>query len=704
MSIERDNSLSFTEIVISIDTTGKMFDYYQSFRVQIESIVSVLFKTFPLLKLSIIAHGDYYDDTINIDNNQYRRSATILPFTNDRNEIIKFVNRIEKTNGGDSPENYEYVLRKVRELPWSFNSKKSLIMIGDDVPHPPSYTDQHYYWRNELFYLGKVGIRVYGVHCRINKHAQLFYEEIASLTGGRYVFLSDKKDIGPLLVLLAHRENGYEWMDQFLENKDRYLGDFTDIRPSLNEYRLLFHQLFSSGFVRERCTLNVRFPWWDISYDVSPHPKYLWDDDLHRFIQNPAHYIVPKINPIQHQQLQQLHNLQQQQQQQQSPFSPLLLSPFQPQFINPDSPYIGTSNYKSATHYPSSPYHIAISSPLFNAPTSIYNSPFTPPDFQQQQQHQSPSSNHITKFGVSMTPLNNKFKRELYHQRRQQQVENQEQQTEEIEREFFHHQQQTNSNSKKRRIDQLSSPSSTASTSPSTSINTITSPLDFLQQHHNHISSNQQQNGSHDYSETICLEIPPKPIQFQPPSDDQPSQIVNITENHQLHKDDLNHPKKNINTSDQTTTSTIPTTPTSPSRFSIGNFIAIKSQSSPSFFDTTKSSSSITTTTTTTTNKQGQFKQQQQNLEDEKQVIIGKVLSRSSESVSVQRYNYRIDPENKEKKYFYPETETTREIYPIESVIGKVDIKEHDNGSHQIILPSSSSSSSTTQFQSSITI
>ena len=41
--------------------------------------------------------------------------------------------------GGDYEECYEWVLRQVRELPWSVGTQRSLMMIGDAIPHEPDY-------------------------------------------------------------------------------------------------------------------------------------------------------------------------------------------------------------------------------------------------------------------------------------------------------------------------------------------------------------------------------------------------------------------------------------------------------------------------------------------------------------------------------------------------------------------------------------
>ncbi|EFA85971.1 hypothetical protein PPL_01204 [Heterostelium album PN500] len=167
MTIPRDNSTIPLEMVFSFDTTGRMFKFFERMKTTpFKDSLFRLFEMIPLLRIAIIAHGDYCDDNTETSH-PYKCAISILPFTNDCNEIIEFINKVEKTDGGDAPESYEYVLRKSRELPWSTNSKKAIVLFGDDVPHPPSYTDQHLYWRNELHFLTKIGVRMYGVQLNL---------------------------------------------------------------------------------------------------------------------------------------------------------------------------------------------------------------------------------------------------------------------------------------------------------------------------------------------------------------------------------------------------------------------------------------------------------------------------------------------------------------------------------------------------------
>lgn len=114
----------------------------------------------------------------------------IKPFDlgTDIKALVTFVNTVGATGGGDTPEAYELALREARKLSWRKDAgNKALVMIGDAPPHPPSYTSEQIWWRDELKELMKMGIKVYGVQCGVESNTKLFYEEIASFTGGVYM-------------------------------------------------------------------------------------------------------------------------------------------------------------------------------------------------------------------------------------------------------------------------------------------------------------------------------------------------------------------------------------------------------------------------------------------------------------------------------------------------------------------------------------
>jgi Mg-chelatase subunit ChlD len=197
------NTTQNIDLAISFDTTGSMYPCLSQVRRNIDRLVKELFAMTSGLRIAIIAHGDYCDAATTY-------VTKILDFTSDINTISKFVNTVEQTGGGDAPECYELVLNKARSLAWRSGKSKVLLMIGDNVPHGPSYpgNKQHIDWRNELGLLLEAGINVYGMHampgCRT--HSRQFYEEIARKTGGFYITLDQFSSIGDIITAVAAKQ------------------------------------------------------------------------------------------------------------------------------------------------------------------------------------------------------------------------------------------------------------------------------------------------------------------------------------------------------------------------------------------------------------------------------------------------------------------------------------------------------------------
>lgn len=95
------------QVVFSFDTTGSMHTCLTQARRSISETVKRLFKDIPDLKVGIIAHGDYCDA-----GDPY--VTKILDLTDDEDKIVRFVNGVGATGGGDAEECYELVLREAR--------------------------------------------------------------------------------------------------------------------------------------------------------------------------------------------------------------------------------------------------------------------------------------------------------------------------------------------------------------------------------------------------------------------------------------------------------------------------------------------------------------------------------------------------------------------------------------------------------------
>lgn len=201
------------DVCISFDTTGSMYPCLTQVRRYIGEMVDRLFEDLPDLRIAIIAHGDYCDE-----GNPY--TIQMLDFSRNKEEIKDFVVHVAPTYGGDAPECYELVLHQARtNLKWEAGRSKALVMIGDDIPHGPNdiQNKQKIDWRNELGLLLEGGIQVYGVHAMpgIRKHSKVFYEEIASQTGGFYLTLEQFANITALLMAICYKQEGEESLETF---------------------------------------------------------------------------------------------------------------------------------------------------------------------------------------------------------------------------------------------------------------------------------------------------------------------------------------------------------------------------------------------------------------------------------------------------------------------------------------------------------
>ena len=71
------------------------------------------------------------------------------------------------TGGGDWEECYELVLHEARtKLSWTPGTQRSLVMIGDATPHPPSYhmNTLKLDWKKEAKQLyDDLGVKIYAV-------------------------------------------------------------------------------------------------------------------------------------------------------------------------------------------------------------------------------------------------------------------------------------------------------------------------------------------------------------------------------------------------------------------------------------------------------------------------------------------------------------------------------------------------------------
>jgi hypothetical protein len=192
------------DIVITFDTTGSMYPCLTEVRRRVDETATRLFREIPNLRIGIIAHGDYCD----------ARTSYVtkhLQLTSDPIAVSYFVKNVEATHGGDAPECYELVLREARtKMEWTPGSKRLLAMIGDDVPHPVAHTPDKIDWRTEVGALLDAGVVIHGVQALSRRHADSFYSDISSRTGGLHLRLSQFNEATDALIAMTFGQVSHE--------------------------------------------------------------------------------------------------------------------------------------------------------------------------------------------------------------------------------------------------------------------------------------------------------------------------------------------------------------------------------------------------------------------------------------------------------------------------------------------------------------
>lgn len=215
-----------TDILISFDTTGSMYPCLSEVRRNVSDLVKKLFKEVPSLRLGIIAHGDYCDGD---------KVISVLDFTDNIDDLCKFIKDVPQTSGGDYPECYELVLHTAKNMRWrETSSMKSLVMIGDATPHDVNDNPKHINWIEEANDLSKMNIQIFSIQCLYNgrKDAYDFYSTISKMTNGYHLFMNQFSYIKDMILAVCYKQ----YSDQHLQNFEEEM----EKQGMTNTMRLMF--------------------------------------------------------------------------------------------------------------------------------------------------------------------------------------------------------------------------------------------------------------------------------------------------------------------------------------------------------------------------------------------------------------------------------------------------------------------------------
>lgn len=195
------------DICISFDTTGSMYPALLSVRRNVKNLVDFLYKNNPETRVSIIAQGCYSD----------RESSYVLDTLDflgkeKKNDVINFIQEVNKTNGYDWAEAYELLFHTVHNnLSWR-NDNKLFIFIADAEPHNVGYCSSCRYnvvhdWRKELETLKEKDIDTFAIRA-LTELSSTFYNTIGDVFSHQTIPLTQFDDLYPIIRLLHSQVNG----------------------------------------------------------------------------------------------------------------------------------------------------------------------------------------------------------------------------------------------------------------------------------------------------------------------------------------------------------------------------------------------------------------------------------------------------------------------------------------------------------------
>ena len=203
------SSQAALDMVISFDVTGSMMPVLAAVRDNLERLTQTIFacgssagSAPSATRMMVFAHGDY-------DSRPFQVMST-PGFSSDPSEVARFIRTIPSvTNDWNEGENYEEVLDRCCALDWRPEARKVLILVGDDLPHPPHFplNTRRLDWRASAKVLAEMDVRIFAVQCASMAiaRAQPFYRELASFHRlSRSIMLSQFYMMSELVLGIFH--------------------------------------------------------------------------------------------------------------------------------------------------------------------------------------------------------------------------------------------------------------------------------------------------------------------------------------------------------------------------------------------------------------------------------------------------------------------------------------------------------------------
>lgn len=215
------------DMVIAFDTTGSMSSYIDQVKNHVNSLVPQLLKDNPNMRIGIVAFGDYCDmKSATVFGDAYQ----VLYPTNNEEDIISFVKNAKNTDGGDSDEFYELVIKKIiKETPWREDATKTVLFIADAEPHKVGYSyrkivkNAQIDWREEARKASEKGIQFDTISIHGSRYG--WYEELSHITDGVYTEFKSSQKTSDYIKTVAYARGGEATKALFCATMNSFKND-----------------------------------------------------------------------------------------------------------------------------------------------------------------------------------------------------------------------------------------------------------------------------------------------------------------------------------------------------------------------------------------------------------------------------------------------------------------------------------------------
>lgn len=174
------------EVMFVVDATGSMGDEINYLKTELGDVIRRAEAQVPAadLRLASVFYRDKGDDYL----------TRVQPFTQDANQLLKFVRAQEAGGGGDFPEAVDEALRVALQQQWSAEARcRLLFLVLDAPPHEAALTRIQELTREAA----RQGIRLIPVTASgIDTSTEFLMRTLALSTNGTYVFITNHSGIG----------------------------------------------------------------------------------------------------------------------------------------------------------------------------------------------------------------------------------------------------------------------------------------------------------------------------------------------------------------------------------------------------------------------------------------------------------------------------------------------------------------------------